>query len=60
LLLRFVKSEVETFTGVDLASNCLLEIFVWDNAVFIKVEFIEYRHKLFLGKCDTPMLEVIL
>jgi hypothetical protein len=28
LLLRFVKSEVETFTGVDLASNCLLEIFV--------------------------------
>lgn len=60
LLLRFVKSEVETFAGVDFATYCLLEIFVGDNTIFVEVKFIENRHELLIWEGNTPMLEIEL
>ncbi len=55
-----VLSKVKSFWWMDLFTNSKSEIFVWDQAITISIEFLEQLVEVLVTNVYTPVVQVKL
>jgi len=56
--MRFVLTEVERFSWMNLVSDRLMKVIIVDFAVLIHIKLIEYKLELLFSQVQSPMCEV--
>jgi hypothetical protein len=56
--LRFVLSEIETFSRMDFTTDSQLKVFIRYFSILIQVKFVKEILELFVSEVETPVLKV--